>query len=155
MTFQGRLYSKFVDWFYIRNRQRTEILITTSRGATKLFLFLQSAYVKFVFLSLSDVSSCSNFWISSYWSIWKRPTLSAMAVKDPALKKQKRRDAFTRQPCHSPAFGRIEPAVWLIFNCFSSEYFFLRILKLEKRIFRGSLRERPALFRIEPQKSLF
>ena len=47
---------------------------------------------------------------------------------------------------YSPAFGNTEPAVWFIFNCFSSEYFFLRILKLEKRIFRGSLRERPALF---------
>ena len=35
-----------------------------------------------------------------------------------------------------PSVGRIEPAVWLISNCFSSEqYFFLDILKFEKRIF--------------------
>ena len=41
----------------------------------------------------------------------------------------------TAEKYHSRAFGRIEPAVWLISNCFSSEYFFLDILKLEKRIF--------------------
>ena len=34
-----------------------------------------------------------------------------------------------------PSVRQIEPAVWLISNCFSSEYFFLDILKLEKRIF--------------------
>ena len=63
---------------------------------------------------------------------------------------KKHTHSYTYVGKHSLAFGRIEPAVWLIFNCFSSEYFFLRILKLEKGFFRGSLRERPALLYTEP-----
>ena len=41
--------------------------------------------------------------------------------------------SYCRKPL--PSVRQIEPAVWLISNCFSSEYFFLEILKLEKRIF--------------------
>ena len=36
-----------------------------------------------------------------------------------------------------PSVRQIEPAVWLISNCFSSEYFFLHILKLEKGFFEA------------------
>ena len=35
---------------------------------------------------------------------------------------------------HSLAFGKTEPAVWLISNCFSGEYFFLDFL-FQKRNF--------------------
>ena len=42
--------------------------------------------------------------------------------------------------------------MWLIFNFFSSEYFFLDIFLIPKKDFFESLRERPALFiRAEPQ----
>ena len=35
---------------------------------------------------------------------------------------------------YSPAFGNTEPAVWFIFNCFSSEYFFLDILLTTEKL---------------------